>query len=75
MHRTHQQDAARLRWEGSVAGTDGSVDERTESMGAGYAAGDDVIPLMILSSLVGGLLASVRAEAASLLQLLRDVSI
>ena len=29
-HRNHQQDALRLSWEGLVAGTDGSVDERTE---------------------------------------------
>ena len=72
VHRNHQQDAGRLRWEGLVAGTDGSVDERTECMGAGYAVGDDVILLMILSSRVGGPLASVRAEAANLLQLLRD---
>ena len=34
-----------------------------------------MIPLINLSSRVGGPLASVRAEAASLLQLLRDVSI
>jgi hypothetical protein len=29
VHRNHQQDALQLRWEGMVAGTDGSVDERT----------------------------------------------
>ena len=75
VHRNHQQDAARLSWEGLVAGTDGSVDERTECMGAGYVVGGDVIPLMTLSLRVGGPLASVRAEAASLLHLLRDVSI
>jgi ribonuclease HI len=74
VHRNHQQDAARLSWEGLVAGTDGSVDERTECMGAGYVVGGDVLPLLTLSSRVGGPLASVRAEAASLLQLLRDVS-
>ena len=50
------------------------MDERTECMGAGYVVGGDVLPLMTLSSRVGGPLASVRAEAASLLQLLRDVS-
>ena len=44
-------------------------------MGAGYVVGGDVIPLMTLSLRVGGQLASVRAEAARLLQLLRDVSI
>ena len=68
-------DATRLSWEGLVAGTDRSVDERTECMGAGYAVGGDVIPLMTLSLRVGVPLASVRAEAASLLQLLRDVAI
>jgi hypothetical protein len=57
-----------------VAGTDGSVDERTECMGAGYAVGDTVASLMTLSLRVGGPLASVCAEAASLLQLLRDVA-
>ena len=51
------------------------MDERTECMGAGYVVGGDVIPLMTLSLRVGGLLASVRAEAASLLHLLQDVSI
>ena len=39
------------------------MDERTECMGAGYVVGGDVIPLMTLSLLVGGPLASVRAEA------------
>ncbi len=28
-HRNHEQDATLLRWEGMVAGTDGSADERT----------------------------------------------
>ena len=51
-----------MSWEGLVAGTDGSVDERTECMGAGYAVGSDVTPLMTLSRRVGGPLASVRAE-------------
>ena len=50
------------------------MDERTECMGAGYVVGGDVIPLMTLSLRVGGPLASVRAMAASLLHLLRDVS-
>ena len=57
-----------------VAGTDGSMDERTECMGAGYVVGDAEAPLMTLSLRVGGPLASVRAEAASLLQLLLDVA-
>ena len=80
VHRNHQQDALWLRWDGMVAGTDGSVDERTECMGAGYVVGDAEAPLMTLSLRVGGPLASVRAvasvraEAASLLQLLLDVA-
>jgi hypothetical protein len=48
-HCDHQQDAILLRWEGLIAGTDGSVDERRECMGAGYAVGDDVAQLMTLS--------------------------
>jgi hypothetical protein len=71
IHRNHQQD-------GLVAGTDGSVDERTEHMGTGYVVGDDRVPLnralMILSSPVSGPLASIRSEAAGLLQLLRDIA-
>ncbi len=42
-------------------------------MGAGCAMGGASIPLKVLSAPVGGLLASVRPEAASL-QLLRDVA-
>jgi hypothetical protein len=59
-----------------VAGTDGSVDEcmKCHDMGAGYVVGDAVAPLMAMSLRVGGPLASVRAEAASLLQLFRDVA-
>jgi ribonuclease HI len=64
----------RWGWDGLVAGTDGSVDERTEQMGTGYVVGDDRVPLMILSSPVGGPLASIRSEAAGLLQLLRDIA-
>ena len=64
----------RWGWDGLVAGTDGSVDERTEHMGTGYVVGDDRVPLMILSSPVGGPLASIRSEAAGLLQLLRDIA-
>ncbi len=75
-HRNHQQDALLLRWEGLVAGIDGSVDEHTstECMGAGYAVGDNVAPLMTLSLLVDGPQSSFRAEAASLLQLFRDMA-
>ncbi len=74
-HRAHQQDAIRWQWEGLVAGTDGSMDERTECMGAGYAAGNGVVPLMTFSSRVGGPLASARAEAASVLQLALDAAV
>ena len=73
LYRQHQQDALRHSWDGLVAGTDGSVDEGTERMGAGYVLGDDPEPIWIFSASVGGPLATVRAEAASLLQLLRDV--
>jgi hypothetical protein len=73
IHRQHQQDALRHSWTGLVAGTDGSVDERTEAMGAGYVLGADTEPIISFSARVGGPLASARAEAASLLQLLQDV--
>ncbi len=72
VHRNHQQDSMRWGWDGLVAGTDGSVDERTEHMGTGYVVGNDRVPMMILSSPIGGPLASIRSEAAGLLQLLRD---
>ena len=73
LHRQHQQDALRHRWDGLVAGTDGSVDECTEQMGAAYVLGTDRAPTMFFLARVGGPLASARAEAASLLQLLQDV--
>ena len=41
--------------------------------GAGYVLGADPAPLMAFSASVGGPLATARAEAASLLQLLLDV--
>jgi ribonuclease HI len=75
LHRKHQQDALRLTWVGLVAGTDGSVDLSLEQMGAGYVIGDAPIPLRAFSAPVGGPLASIRAEAASLLKLLRDVAV
>ena len=46
VHRQHQQDALRHSWDGLVAGTDGSVDERTEMMGAGYVLGADPLPII-----------------------------
>ncbi len=49
------------------------VDERTEVMGAGYVLGADPLPIISFFARVGGPLASARVEAASLLQLLRDV--
>jgi hypothetical protein len=71
VHSNHQQDSG---WDGLVACTDDSVDERTEHMGTGYVVGDDSVPLMILSSPVGGPLASIRSEGAGLLQLLRNIT-
>jgi hypothetical protein len=73
LHRLHQQDALRHSWDGLVAGTDGSVDERAELMCGAYELGAGPVPTVVFSARVGGLLASARAEAASLLQLLRDV--
>ncbi len=55
-------------------GTDGSVDERSERMGAGYVICDKPIPIQIFSAPLGGPHASIRPEEASLLQILRDVA-
>ena len=46
------------------------MDEQAELMGAGYVLGDDPVPILTFHARVGGPLAS---EAASLLQLLKDV--
>jgi ribonuclease HI len=73
LHRQNQQDSLRHTWDGLVAGTDGSVDVRAERMGAAYVLGADPDPIAIFFARVGGPLASARAEAASLLQILRDV--
>jgi hypothetical protein len=73
IHRQHKQDALRYPWDGLVAGTDCSVDERFETMGAGYVLDADPLPILSFFARVGGPLASAREEAASLLQLLRDV--
>ena len=54
-------------WVGIVAGTDGSADEMSEHMGAGYAIGAQLVPIQVLSALVCGPLASIRPEEASLL--------
>ena len=64
----------RANWEGLVVGTDGSVEERSERMGAGYAIGGKPNPIRAFSAPVGGPLALIRPEAASLLQILRDVA-
>jgi hypothetical protein len=71
-----RKDALGVNWEGLVAGTDGSVGERAARMGAGYAIGDQPIPIRVFLAPVGGPLASIRPEAASLLQIrvLRDVA-
>ncbi len=61
-----------------VAGINGSVDEHTDCMEAGYDVGydSDLVPLMVFASRVGGPLASIRAEAARLpgSEILRDVT-
>ena len=68
----HQQDAVKETWEGLVAGTDGSVDVQSERMGAGYAIRAQPVPIRAFSAPVGAPLTSIRPEAASLLQILRD---
>ena len=42
-------------------------------MGAGYVLGGDPVPLLTFFARVGGPLATTRAEAVGLLQLLQDV--
>jgi hypothetical protein len=73
LYQQHQQDAQRHCWDGLVAGTDGSVDERSEQMGAGYVLGDQPELMLTFHARVGGFLATTRAEAASILKLLQDV--
>ena len=65
--------ALRLTWTGIIAGTDGGVDWRKECMGAGYVTGTESEVETALSARVGVPLSSLRAEAASLLQLLIDL--
>ncbi len=75
LYRQHQKDAL---WHGCdrlVAGTDGSVHERAELLGAGKALEDDPVPILNYFARVGGPLATTRAEATNLLQLLRDVRV
>jgi hypothetical protein len=68
-----QQDDLRLTWPGIIAGTDGGVAWKTERMGAGYVIGTEQAVELVLSVRVGGPLSTLRAEAASLLQLLIDL--
>ncbi len=49
------------------------MDERNEVMSAGYVLGAEPQPIISFVAIEGGPLASTRAEAASLLKLLRDV--
>ena len=72
-YHENQQDALRLSWIGIVAGTDGSVDWKNERMGAGYVTGTEQEVQTSFSACVGGPLSTLRAEAASLLQLLLDL--
>ncbi len=65
IHRQHQQDALLHSWDGLVADTDGSVDERKEVMSAGYVLGAEPQHIISFIARVGGPLASTRAEAAS----------
>ena len=73
-YQENQQDACRLTWTGIIAGTDGGVDWKNERMGAGYVTGTERAVETSFSASVGGPLSTLRAEAASLLQLLRDLS-
>ena len=61
-----QQDAVQREWDGIVAAIDGSVDRKTETMGAGFVVGTGPQPEDSLSFPVGGPLASLRGETAGL---------
>jgi hypothetical protein len=54
LYREHQQDARQYTFQGLVGGTDGSTNERTGRMGAGFALGIKKEPLMTYSVSVGG---------------------
>ena len=73
-YRSFQQDALFFTGEGLFCGSDGSVNQRQEKMGAGsiVTAGGDLNPIFQLSAPVGGPLASIRAEAVALLSLLQE---
>ena len=49
-YRSNQQDAIQCTLLSWVAGTDGSVDNKHEQMGAGYAVGMGPVPLFELSA-------------------------
>ena len=55
-----------MEWDGVVAAIDGSVDRKTETMGAGFVVGVGPQPDDSCFFPVGGPLASLRAEAAGL---------
>lgn len=75
-YRTHQQDALIFTGHGLFAGSDGSVNQQQEKMGAGYVIirAGDLTPIVQCSASVGGPLFSGRAEAVALLSLLRRIS-
>ena len=70
LYREHQQDARQYTFQGLVGGTDGGANIRTDRIGAGFALGRQKEPLMTYYASVGGPLAPLRAEAASLFKLL-----
>ena len=75
--RKRQQDAKQYTHCGPVAATDGSVNLKKERMGASFILVDKPgsEALLVLSTPVGGPLASLRAEAVGLLLLLRKAKI
>ncbi len=62
-NKTLCRESGRREW---VAGIDGSVDRKTETIGAGLVMGTALDPEDNLSFSVGGPLASLRGEAAGL---------
>ncbi len=73
VNTSRTRDARQYTVPGLVGGTDGKACVQTDRMGAGFALGNERIPLLQFLAPVGGLVSSLGAEAASLLHFLRRV--
>ncbi len=73
-YQENQQDSLHLTWPGIIVGTDGGMDWKSERMGACYVIGTEQAVQSALSICVGGPLSTLQEEAASVLQLLINLS-